>query len=40
MNNSVYFVCAASFYNQTRDFPEPVATPGIQAILNLAHFAF
>lgn len=36
MNNSVCFDRAADFYDQTRDLPEPVATLGIQAILDAA----
>jgi ubiquinone/menaquinone biosynthesis C-methylase UbiE len=36
MNNSISFDRAADFYDQTRDFPEPVATLGIQAILDAA----
>jgi len=36
MTNSISFDRAADFYDQTRDFPEPVATQGIQAILNAA----
>lgn len=35
MNNSISFDRAADFYDQTRDFPEPVATQGIQAILDV-----
>lgn len=34
MHNSISFDRAADFYDQTRDFPEPVATQGIQAILD------
>lgn len=36
MNNSTSFDRAADFYDQTRDLPEPVATQGIQAILDTA----
>ena len=36
MNNSISFDRAADFYDQTRDLPEPVATQGIQAILDAA----
>jgi ubiquinone/menaquinone biosynthesis C-methylase UbiE len=35
MPGSVSFDRAADFYDQTRDFPEPVATQGIQAILDV-----
>ena len=36
MNNSISFDRAADFYDRTRDLPEPVATLGIQAILDAA----
>ena len=36
MNTSYSFDRAASYYDQTRELPEEVATAGIQAILNLA----
>lgn len=36
MTESISFDRAADFYDQTRDFPEPVATQGIQAILDAA----
>lgn len=36
MNTSYSFDCAAEYYDQTRDLPEPVATAGIQAILAVA----
>jgi ubiquinone/menaquinone biosynthesis C-methylase UbiE len=36
MNTSVSFDRAVGFYDRTRDFPEPVATRGIQAILDAA----
>ena len=36
MNNSISFDRAADFYDKTRDLPEPVATLGIQAILDAA----
>jgi len=36
MTNSLSFDRAADFYDKTRDFPEPVATQGIQAILEAA----
>ena len=36
MKNSISFDRAADFYDQTRDFPEPVASQGIQAILDAA----
>lgn len=36
MNTSLSFDRAASFYDSTRDFPEPLATHGIQAILDAA----
>lgn len=36
MSDSLSFDRAASFYDQTRDLPEPVATHGLQAILDLA----
>lgn len=36
MPESLSFDRAADFYDQTRDFPEPVATQGIQAILETA----
>jgi ubiquinone/menaquinone biosynthesis C-methylase UbiE len=36
MNRSFSFDRAASFYDSTRDFPEPVAIHGIQAILDVA----
>jgi ubiquinone/menaquinone biosynthesis C-methylase UbiE len=36
MKNSISFDRAADFYDQTRDFPEPVATQGIRAILDAA----
>lgn len=36
MPESISFDRAADFYDQTRDFPEPVATQGIQAILEAA----
>lgn len=36
MNTSYSFDRAADYYDQTRDLPEPVATAGIQAILDVA----
>jgi ubiquinone/menaquinone biosynthesis C-methylase UbiE len=36
MTNSLSFDRAADFYDKTRDLPEPVATRGIQAILDAA----
>jgi ubiquinone/menaquinone biosynthesis C-methylase UbiE len=36
MTDSISFDRAADFYDQTRSFPEPVATQGIQAILDTA----
>jgi ubiquinone/menaquinone biosynthesis C-methylase UbiE len=36
MNTSNSFDRAAGYYDQTRDLPEPVATAGIQAILEVA----
>jgi ubiquinone/menaquinone biosynthesis C-methylase UbiE len=36
MTDSLSFDRAADFYDKTRDFPEPVATQGIQAILDVA----
>ncbi len=36
MTDSLSFDRAAEFYDKTRDFPEPVATLGIQAILDAA----
>ncbi len=36
MSNSLSFDRAADIYDRTRDFPEPVATLGIQAILDAA----
>jgi ubiquinone/menaquinone biosynthesis C-methylase UbiE len=36
MTSSLSFDRAADFYDKTRDFPEPVATLGIQAILDAA----
>lgn len=36
MPESLSFDRAADFYDQTRDFPEPVATQGVQAILDTA----
>ena len=41
MNKSLSFDRAASFYDRTRELPEPVATHGIRAILDAAgHEAF
>jgi ubiquinone/menaquinone biosynthesis C-methylase UbiE len=36
MNTSYSFDRAAAYYDQTRDLPEPVASAGIQAILEIA----
>src|SRR5512137_1155289 len=36
MVDSISFDRAADFYDQTRDFPEPVANQGVQAILDAA----
>ncbi len=36
MPESLSFDRAAEFYDKTRDFPEPVATLGIQAIIDAA----
>jgi ubiquinone/menaquinone biosynthesis C-methylase UbiE len=36
MNTSLSFDRAADFYDQTRSFPEAIATRGIQAILDIA----
>ncbi len=36
MNNSISFDRAVDFYDATRTLPEPVATRGVQAILDLA----
>ncbi len=36
MDTSISFDRAAEYYDRTRDFPEPVATRGIQAILDAA----
>ena len=36
MNESLSYDWAADFYDRSRDFPEPIATRGIQALLETA----